>query len=257
MASGSPTGNAGPVTQWWLDELAYAGEEHLDPDYVASYDRKAGFDPTDDLDALVRYGLGPDSTVVDLGSGTGVFSIAAAPLCRQVMAVDVSPPMCDALRTRVDELGIENITVVRAGFLSYQHRDPPADFVFSRNALHQLPDFWKGIALQRIASLLRPDGILRLRDLVFDFDPVDADERITAWMSGAVPDATAGWTADELAHHVRKEFSTYSWLLDAMLRRTGFEILDRQFRRSAYGVYTCRNRAQDWEEKGGPTSRMS
>ena len=51
-----------------------------------------------------------------------------------------------------------------------------------------------------------------------------------------------GWTADELAEHVRGEFSTYSWLLDAMLDRTGFEVLDRTFRRSAYGAYTCRRR---------------
>jgi len=44
--------------------------------------------------------------------------------------------------------------------------------------------------------------------------------------------------------HVRGEFSTYSWLLDAMLERTGFEILERSFRRSVYGTYTCRLRRE-------------
>ena len=38
------------------------------------------------------------------------------------------------------------------------------------------------------------------------------------------------------------EFSTYSWLLDSMLDRTGFDIVERTFRRSAYGTYTCRRR---------------
>jgi hypothetical protein len=47
------------------------------------------------------------------------------------------------------------------------------------------------------------------------------------------------WWLDE---HVRSEFSTYSWLLDSMLDRTGFDILERTFRRSAYGTYTCRRR---------------
>jgi SAM-dependent methyltransferase len=230
------------VKDWWLDELSHAGNEHLEPTYVAGYEAKAGFDPAQDLAALVRHGLGPKSTVVDLGSGTGAFAVAAAPLCRQVIAVDVSPAMTNSLRQRVDRLGINNVVVVRAGFLSYEHDNDSADFVFSRNALHHLPDFWKAIALQRIKTLLRPEGILRLSDLVFDFGPVDADEKIDTWLAGAVTDPTLGWTAPELCEHVQGEFSTYSWLLEVMLERTGFEILDRQVRRSIYATYTCQRR---------------
>lgn len=227
------------MPDWWLDELAHAGGEHLDPAYVAGYARKSGFDPADDLDALRRRGFGADSTVIDIGAGTGVFAIAAAPLCRHVVAVDISPAMTAALRARVADLGMDNVTVVDGGFLSYEHRGEPPGFVFTRNALHQLPDFWKAIALDRIASLLPQDGILRLRDLVFEFDPGDATEKIDAWLSGAVTDASLGFTAEELAGHVRDEFSTYSWLLDAMLERTGFRVIERDFRRSAYGTYTC------------------
>ena len=228
------------MKRWWLDEMAHAGSEHLDPAYVAGYERKAGFDPTEDLDALRGHGLGRDSTLIDLGAGTGTFAVAAAPHCGHVIAVDVSPAMTAALRARVANLGIDNMTVVDGGFLSYEHRGEPVDFVYTRNALHQIPDFWKGVALARIASFLRPEGVLRLRDLVFDFDPAEADERIQDWLAGAVTDPAVGWTADELADHVRGEFSTYSWLLDLMLERTGFEILDRSFRRSAYGAYTAR-----------------
>jgi ubiquinone/menaquinone biosynthesis C-methylase UbiE len=164
-----------------------------------------------------------------------------APSCRRVVAVDVSAAMTAALRTRIERLALDNVTVVDAEFLTYVHDGEPADIVFTRNALHQIPDFWKGIALDRIASFLRP-RVLRLRDLVFDLAPHETEERIEAWMSGAVGDPAAGWTADELALHVRTEFSTYSWLLDSMLDRTGFDILERTFRRSAYGTYTCRRR---------------
>jgi SAM-dependent methyltransferase len=230
------------MSLWWLDEHAHAGEEHLDPLYVAGYDRKAGFDPSEDLDALRLHGLDPDSVVVDLGAGTGTFTVAVAPLCRQVVAVDVSPAMTAALRARVENLGLDNVTVVDGGFLSYEHVGELADMIFTRNALHQLPDFWKAIALERMASFLRPHGILRLRDLVFDFAPHEAAERLEAWMSDAVTDPSIGWTAQELAEHVRGEFSTYSWLLDAMLDRTGFDIVERTFRRSAYGAYTCKRR---------------
>lgn len=227
------------MQDWWLDERAHAGAEHLDEEYVRGYDRKAGFDPAEDVDILRARGLGPDSVVVDLGAGTGTFTTAVAPFCGRVVAVDVSPAMTASLRSRAEQLGLGNVTVVEGGFLSYEHDAAPADFVFTRNALHQVPDFWKGVALARIAAVLRPGGVLRLRDLVFDFAPVEADARIEEWISGAVSDPAVGWTAAELAEHVRIEFSTYSWLLDALLDRTGFDIAARSYHRSAYGAYTC------------------
>ncbi|MBI5087463.1 MAG: class I SAM-dependent methyltransferase [Actinobacteria bacterium] len=233
---------ATPPGDWWLDELAHAGHEHLDEAYVAGYEAKAGYDPADDLDALRRHGFGAGSTVVDLGAGTGRFTVDAARECRAVVAVDVSPPMVAALRERVDRLGLANVTVVQAGFLSYEHAGPPAPYVFSRNALHQIPDFWKGIALARIAGMMESGGILRLKDLVFDFEPSDAAQRIPEWMDGAVDDPARGWTAAELAEHVRIEFSTYSWVFEPMLERVGFEILERDYVRRAYGTYTCRKR---------------
>ena len=227
------------MKNWWLDELAHAGEEHLDASYVAGYERKSGYDPSDDIEALQRHGFSAGSTVVDLGAGTGVFAIAAAAVCARVVAVDVSPAMTAALRSRVAELGVHNVTVVNGGYLSYEHAGHPPGFVFSRNALHQVPDFWKGVALARIAAMLGPGGVLRLQDLVFDFEPAEADEKIAAWMAGAVDDSSAGWTADELGEHVRKEFSTYSWLFEPLLERAGFTILERHYRRAAYGSYTC------------------
>ena len=35
------------MTDWWLDEHAHAGAEHLDAGYVAGYERKAGFEILD------------------------------------------------------------------------------------------------------------------------------------------------------------------------------------------------------------------
>src|SRR5437868_4894033 len=55
---------------WYPDELAHAGPEHLDAAYVATYDRKAGFDPADDLAQLRRLGLDSAATLVDLGAGS-------------------------------------------------------------------------------------------------------------------------------------------------------------------------------------------
>jgi SAM-dependent methyltransferase len=150
-----------------LEEIALAGPEHLDPAYVASYDRKARIDPSEDIADLRERGLGADSTLIDLGAGTGTFAVAAASLCKRVIAVDVSPAMVAAIQRKVALQGLTKVECVQAGFLSYEHVGPPADFVYTRNALHHLPDFWKAIALRRMADLLEPGGILRLRDLVF------------------------------------------------------------------------------------------
>jgi ubiquinone/menaquinone biosynthesis C-methylase UbiE len=145
--------------EWMLDELAHAGPEHLDPAVVAGYERKQGDpDPAEDLAVLAAHGLDGTSTVVDLGAGTGRFSLAAARRFGQVVAVDISPAMQRLLGERAAAAGVANLRPVQAGFLSYQHHGPPADAVYSRNALHQLPDFWKAVALERTGQLVRPGG---------------------------------------------------------------------------------------------------
>jgi SAM-dependent methyltransferase len=119
---------------------------------------------------------GRASTLVDLGAGTGRFALAAALRFGHVTAVDVSPAMLALLRERATEAGSANLDCVRAGFLGYEHSGPPADGVYTRNALHQPPDFWKAVALERIAQMMRPGGVLRLHDLIYDFPLADADE---------------------------------------------------------------------------------
>lgn len=218
---------------WQFDEVAHAGREHLDADYVAAYDTKSPTDWSEDVEVLLELGVGQTSTVVDLGAGTGTFARAIAPLVARVVAVDVSEPMVAAMRAR----GLE---AVCAGLLSYEHEGDPPDAVFTRNALHHLSDFWKVVSLERIGRLLRPGGALRLRDLIYSFEPQDVDEAITSWLSAAPTDRAKGWTAAELAEHVRDEHSTFTWLLEPMLQRAGFIVHDRWLSPDRmYAAYTC------------------
>jgi ubiquinone/menaquinone biosynthesis C-methylase UbiE len=228
---------------WMLDELAHAGPEHLDPDFVAGFERKQGYpDPTEDLAVLAAHGLDTRSTVVDLGAGTGRFALAAARRFGQVTAVDISPAMLKFLRQRAAADDVANLACVQAGFLSYQHAGPPADAVYTRNALHQLPDFWKAVALDRIREMLRPGGVLRLHDLIYDFQPSQADAVFQRWLDNAVDDPALGYTSTDFVEHIRAEHSTFRWLLERMLAATGFEIVTAEFSGSVYGAYTCRRR---------------
>jgi SAM-dependent methyltransferase len=225
---------------WMIDELAHAGPEHLDPEFVAGYDRKQGYpDPAEDLAIFQAHGLDETSAVLDLAAGSGQFALAAARRFGHVTAVDVSPAMNAFLRERAAAAGLANLDCVRAGFLSYHHSGPPADGVYTRNALHQLPDFWKAVALDRIARAMRSGGVLRLRDLIYDFRPSEAARIFQGWFDQAASDPADGYTAEDYAEHIRTEFSTYRWLLEPMLAATGFEIVSAEFHGRLYGAYTC------------------
>ena len=225
---------------WLLDETAHTGPEHLDAAFIAGFDRKQGYpDPGPDIAAFAAHGLDGAAVVVDLGAGTGQFAIPAARRFGRVIAVDLSPAMVSALRAKAVASGdLANLTAECAGFLSF---DPgvPVDGVFTRHALHQIPDFWKAIALRRIADMLRPGGVLRLRDLVYDFGPGEAEEVFDGWLAGATADPAEGYTAAEYAEHVRTEHSTFRWLLEPMLAAAGFEITEVSYERRLYGAYTC------------------
>jgi hypothetical protein len=115
----------------------------------------------------------------------------------------------------------------------------PVDGVYTRNALHQLPDFWKAVALTRIAAMLKPGGVLRLRDLAYDFQPGEAAAVFDGWLAAAVADPAQGYTAADYAEHIRTEHSTFRWLLEPMLAAAGFEIADVAYDRRLYAAYTC------------------
>ena len=219
--------------------MANAGVEHLDPDRAAEFDSLQGTpDFADDLAVLTGNGKDPIGTLVDLGAGTGLFAIAAAPYARRVVAVDAAPAMVSIIESRASAARLTNVECANAGFLSYQHTGPPADVVTIRNALNQIPDFWKAIALDRIARSIRPGGILRLRDTIFNFKPADADKEIDRWLTCAEND-DGEFTGEDYATHLREEFSTFRWLLEPMLDAARFDIVTCEFWDVFNGTYTC------------------
>jgi len=201
-----------------------AGRENLDSSHVSRYDGKEDAGAADEVGVLQDLGLSRESVVVEVGSGTGQFAVAAASVCARVVAVDVSPVMLNLLQTKVVAAQLANVDVVQAGFLTYEHRGDRADFVYSRYALHHLPDFWKAVALERLHRILRSGGVLRLWDVVYRFQPKEAEKRIEAWCATGGTDVEGGWSRAELEEHVRDEHSTYSWLLEPLIERVGFRI---------------------------------
>jgi len=221
--------DAVPGPSWLLDEVANAGRENLDETHALRYDVKEDAEAPEEVRLCQKLGLAPESTLVDLGAGTGQFALAVASVCARVVAVDVSPVMLDRLRAKVRDAGVRNIEVVQAGFLTYEHTGGSADLVYSRYALHHLPDFWKAVALVRLHQMLRPGGVLRLSDVVYSFEPGDAEDRLETWCSSAGSGEAERWSRMELEEHVRDEHSTYTWLLEPMMERAGFRIEEASY----------------------------
>jgi ubiquinone/menaquinone biosynthesis C-methylase UbiE len=227
---------------WVPDEVTTAGRENLDPAHVARYDAKMDADAASESAWLSQLCGVPTATVVDLGAGTGQFTLEAASWAGRVVAVDVSPVMLDRLRSKLETSTVKNVECVAAGFLTYQHEGAPADVVYSRFALHHLPDFWKAVALTRIASFVRPGGLFRLWDAVYSFDPPDTATALERWFSGSAGEAIAEeWLRDELEEHVRDEHSTFTWLLEPMILRAGFDIEQAECSEDrVFARYLCR-----------------
>jgi ubiquinone/menaquinone biosynthesis C-methylase UbiE len=214
---------------WVPNEVLTAGRENLDPAHVARYDRKEHASANAESE-LMRSRHPSAATVIDIGAGTGQFAIAASDWANQVVAVDVSPVMLGGLRMKLAAAAIRNVECVEAGFLTYCHQGDGADVVYSRLALHHLPDFWKAVALTRVAAMLKPGGLFRLWDVVYSFGPDEAPATLERWFgttAGAAVDDD--WVRDELEEHVRDEHSTFTWLLEPMIERAGLRILERSY----------------------------
>ncbi len=214
------------IPKWQYDELIQTGVDYADCDVVAGYDehhlrfRDYRKDAGKILSSL---GLGPGHTVIDMGCGTGAFTLHAAPCCKKIYAVDVSAAMLQYLKEKVARDKLDNIDCHRGGFLTYEHRDEPVDAVVSVFALHHLPYFWKLVGLGRVAQMLKPGGRMFLLDVVFPFGAAEHTEAFDQWVS-STETRLGKELSDEIVTHVRDEYSTCDWILEGILERSGFSI---------------------------------
>ena len=223
---------------WLYNELQQIGVDFSSPAEVEAYDQKQGSNsPEACRELLGRLGIGADDGVLEFGTATGNLTLEAAKRCRHAYGVDVSLAMLEFARAKTEKAGIDNATFIHAGFLSYEHAAPPVDFVITKFALHHLSDFWKAKALLNLASSLKIGGHLYLQDVIFSFSPQSAEREVEAWIQEVT--TYSGFTRTEFETHVRDEFSTFDWVVDGLLTRTGFKILEKNIESPTYVTYLC------------------
>jgi SAM-dependent methyltransferase len=66
-----------------------------------------------------------DALVLDVGCGSGMYTIRLAQEARRVVALDLSKEMLSILRQDAQEYGVKNIEIVHSDWLSYEVQEKP------------------------------------------------------------------------------------------------------------------------------------
>jgi len=227
--------------EWFYDETIQVGRNYQDISNVQAYDlqmakfRDVKKEATDIIEAI---SLGREHSLLEIGTGTGNFAIEAAKHCNEVYAIDVSSAMIAYAKQKAQKNGIGNISFFQAGFLNYEHNGSPLDMIVSNLALHHLPDFWKMIALKRIYKMLKNGGTLYLGDVIFSFPVKEYDTKIDTWIE-SMREKVGIKFAQEAQLHLKEEYSTFDWVIEEMLHRSGFK-LDIRHKDDFVAVYYCK-----------------
>lgn len=224
---------------WFYNEFHQIGLDFEDTDQVSDYDTRQGSDPESEQKLIEELGLQPGQTVIDLGCGTGSFTLAAARYGARVHAVDVSKTMLNYVERQCNDQGIQSVSLHHSGFLTYEHKGPKADWIVSRYALHHIPDVWKQVVLMRLPGMLADSGRFFLRDVIFSFSPSKYSVHMSDWIAHMA--RTSDYSNADFETHLREEYSTYSWIIEGMLARSGFVIESAEFPSSMYATYLCHN----------------
>jgi ubiquinone/menaquinone biosynthesis C-methylase UbiE len=109
------------IPEWQYDEMKAPGVDYTDDNIVAEYDdnhsRFRNYKKNAE-DIISILGLEPEHSVIDMGCGTGAFSLYAAGHCKKIYAVDVSAPMIEYLKKKAIKKKLNNNECPQAGFLT-------------------------------------------------------------------------------------------------------------------------------------------
>ena len=96
-------------------------------------------------------------SMLEIGAGTGRFSLRFAAVCRSYTVVDLSSAMLQQLTQKAEREHITNITAIEGDFLQAPISGT-FDYIVSFTAIEYILD--KKALFQKMAQLLKPGGIL-------------------------------------------------------------------------------------------------
>jgi len=141
------------------------------------------------LEKLLGRGFGPFDRALEVGAGTGYFSLnlLAAGRVRSAVCTDISPGMLAVLRGNAARLGLE-VDAVRCDAETLPFADASFDLVLGHAVLHHIPDLDRAFA--EFSRVLRPGGVV-----AFAGEPSRHGDRLAALPKRAALRTAPAWRA--------------------------------------------------------------
>ncbi len=120
--------------------------------------------------------LNENLEVADYGAGTGLVSLAIAPLVKKLTAIDTSKEMLEVLIEKAEATGLKNIATVFGDFDNKEIQKLRFDIIVSSMALHHIKSTEEAASL--FYRILNGKGTIALADLdqeKGDFHPDNSD----------------------------------------------------------------------------------
>lgn len=131
-------------------------EKRFNPNMMAKLDnpeRRKALPPEKLLENLnIREG----DTLLDLGAGTGYFTLPASKLCHKVYALDAEPQMLEYLGGKLIEQEVTNVVSVEGTIERIPLEDQLAEHVIASFVLHEVEPLQDG--LKEMNRVLKPSG---------------------------------------------------------------------------------------------------
>ncbi|PKN85093.1 MAG: SAM-dependent methyltransferase [Chloroflexi bacterium HGW-Chloroflexi-8] len=125
----------------------------------------------------------PDSNVLDVGAGSGTWTLMMSPLAKSVTALDSSPAMLDFCKKEVENAGFDNVDIVAGIWPEIAAQVPEHDITLCSHAMYGCTDpvaFLKAMiekTRKRIILLLRApsqDGVMAQAAMLVWGHPYDS-----------------------------------------------------------------------------------
>lgn len=187
--------------------------------------------------------LSPAPAVLDIGSGTGLFSslfLEKYPKANMTL-IDISEKMIDIAKERF--ANFSNINYVIDDYTSHEF-DCKFDIILSSLSIHHLTDVEKRNLYQRVYSFLKEDGIFVNADQVLGHTPFLENLYKNDWRNKI---ENSGLSADEIhSAYERTKLDKMSTLTDQLkwLEECGFKDVDCIYKYFNFVVLFGRKRPQ-------------